>query len=102
MAGARRPRDQALLRFIAGYQAAHGGVSPSIRACARGIGITSFSHIVTLLRRLEHGGFIRRLRHRHQAIEVLRVPAIPMIGDTPLYAVPMEPGRRAVFCGEPL
>lgn len=93
-------QQTALLRFIAGYQAAHGGVSLSMSECARGIGCRSKSGIVALLDRLEERGAIRRIRFFVRAIEVLTPVSIPSIDNAPLYAVPMVGARAMLFSGE--
>ncbi len=85
------PRQQDLLRFITGYQVAHGGVSPSFAECASGMGFKSKTAVYRLLQLLEERGLVRRLPHRERAIEVLAVPAIPFIGADPLYFVPIGP-----------
>ena len=95
------PKHAALLRFITGYQAANGGVSPSVRACARGIG-SSPAKAHKLLRGLEERGAIRRLPHRHQAIDVLEPIAIPMAGSVPLFAVPLRASSFLRYSGERL
>lgn len=84
------PVQLALLRFIAGYQAAHGGVSPSLRECSIGMGIagTSKSSVHRILTELEWRGLIRRLPHRERAIELLVSIPVPGTRDAPLYAVP--------------
>lgn len=94
------PQQTALLRFIAGYQTAHGGVSPSVRECGRGIGVRGLSNVVRLLRCLEERGAIRRLPRCERAIEVLTPDAIPSACSAPLYAVPMVGERAMLFSGE--
>ena len=87
----------ALLRFIWGYQVAHDGVSPNVRQCARGIGVST-SKGFRLLLRLEDEGAIRRLAGRACAIEVLRKPSLPQHRNAPLFAVPFlaRAGRFAI------
>ena len=82
-------RQQDLLRFIHGYQLAHGGVSPSQSECARGLGLASKHSVHRMLGELEERGLIRRQPARARAIEVLAPPALPMLGGVPLYAVPL-------------
>lgn len=94
------PQQAALLRFIRGYQLANGGISPSYGDCGRGMGISSKSSIHRLLTGLEERGAIRRLRDRQRAIKVLRPTAIPMVGSSPLYAVPMVAHAGRAFSGE--
>jgi len=89
------PRQQALLRFIHGYQLAHGGVSPTFAECAAGIGVTARSGIHRLLCGLQERGLLRTLPNRSRAMEVLAPPAVPMIGSEPLYAVSWPAIREA-------
>ncbi len=93
-------QQAALLRFIAGYQAAHGGVSPSVRECGRGIGVKGLSNVVRLLRCLEERGAIRRLPRCERAIEVRKPVMVPSVDNAPLYAVPMVGQRVMLFSGE--
>ncbi len=94
------PADQrgAMLRFIWGYQVANDGVSPSVRQCARGIGVSTTKGLGLLLK-LEDEGSIRRLAGRSCAIEVLRKPSLPQHRDSPLFAVPFlaRAGRFATM-----
>lgn len=85
----RAARQMALLSYIHGYLLAKDGVSPNYRECAAAIGLRSISRIGFMLDALEQRGHIRRLRFKDRAIEVLLPPVIPMIGSTPLYAVPL-------------
>ena len=94
------PPQLALLRFIAGYQAAHGGISPTLQECARALGYPMRSGVHPLLCRLEERGAICRVREHKRAIEVLVPVAIPSVGGTPLYAVPMVEQARQAFSGE--
>lgn len=94
------PRQLQLLRFITGYQAANGGVSPRVRDCMAGIGNYSSAGVVQMLRALEERGAIRRMRCQARAIEVIERPSIPMIHNSPLYAVPMVGLRTVAFSGE--
>ncbi len=95
-------QQAALLRFIAGYQAAHGGVSPSMSDCARGIGCRSKTRVLELLDRLEERGAISRLRNRPRAIKLLTPVSIPCIGNVPLYAMPARLPFYEQFSGERL
>jgi len=94
-------QHMAMLRFIAGYQAAHGGISPSYIECALAIGAHSKSHASRVLDRLEWAGRIRRIPNRARAIEVLAPVAVPSIENVPLYAVPQGTWGRG-FSGERL
>lgn len=84
------PRQMELLRFIRGYQLAHGGVSPTLRECAAGIGRSSKSSVHLMLSEMERHGVIRRLPCRPRAIDILLDPVavpVPMLASAPLYAV---------------
>lgn len=85
------PRQLDLLRFIAGYQAAHDGRSPSFVECRIGIGVVSKSNLTRMMAGLESRGLIRRHPARGRAtrpIELLMLPAIPTAPDgAPLHAV---------------
>lgn len=91
------PRQTELLRFIRGYQIAHGGVSPSLRECGRGLGVSSTQNIHRLLCCLEERGALRRLRGRERALDVLHPVSIPSIDGAPLYAVPLVGVRSVRF-----
>ncbi len=94
------PADEraAMLRFIWGYQVANDGVSPSVRQCARAIGVSTTKGF-RLLQQLEEEGSIRRLAGRTCAIEVLHKPSIPQHIAVPLFAVPFlaRAGRFATM-----
>ena len=53
------------------------GYAPSFEEMADALNVASKSNIHRLLDALEERGFIRRLRHRSRAIEVLRMPKAP-------------------------
>lgn len=59
--------------FLAKYIEEHG-YAPSFEEMAEALNVASKSNIHRLLDALEERGFIRRLRHRSRAIEVLRMP----------------------------
>lgn len=85
-------RQQQLLRFIAGYQQAHDGVSPSFREMRAGVQAPSLNNVVWLLNALEERGHIRRLHARPRAIAVLTPITIPRAPDgAPLFAVACPP-----------
>lgn len=87
-------RQQAALRFIHGYQLAHGGMSPTVREIAAGIGSKGIGATHDVLCELEGRGKIRRLCNRNRAIEVLHAPSIPRAPDgEPLNFVPV--GERS-------
>lgn len=85
------PREQQLLRFIIGFQAAHG-FAPSYIEMADGIGFSSTGDLARLLDKLEDEGHIRRLFRRARSVEVLARLPIPQAPDgSPLYLVPGVP-----------
>lgn len=87
MSLARQNHDVELLRFIHGYQLANSGILPSFQECADARR-TSKSLVSEALDRLERRGLARRLKCRARAIEVLVPPAVPVVAEQPLYAVP--------------
>lgn len=89
------PRQLALLRFIAGYQRAHDGVSPSLRECAVGIGSWGKSNVHQAMVDCERRGLIRRLPGKQRAIELLIALPIPLMDAAPLYAVRLRRDPRA-------
>lgn len=90
----------AALRFIVGYQAANGGVSPSCVEIGTALGWKAKSRTAATLACLEERGAIRRLRRRQRAIEVLEPVSIPSIDGAPLYAVPIVSTAGHRFSGE--
>ncbi len=84
-------RQREILRFIAGYQAAHDGVSPSHKEIGAALGFASTSFVNRLLVGLEQTGMIHRLRQRERAIRVLEPVSIPRAPDgAPLYFIPLD------------
>lgn len=63
-----------LLGFIEGYQSEHGGASPSFEDMKAALSLKSKSGVHRILAGLEERGFIRRMRYRNRAIEVIRHP----------------------------
>lgn len=96
------PRQMQLLRFIAGYQAAHGGVSPTMIECARGMGLKTKSAAHRLACGLEERGAVRWQAGVRRAIEVLVPVPVPSINGVPLYAVPFFGVRSVGFSRERL
>lgn len=85
-------RHADMLRYIAGYQEAFGGVSPSVREMAKAIG-TGHGVVHQALCQMERSGLIRRLRNRARAIEVLHPVSIPRGPDgEPLFYVKVKHG----------
>lgn len=71
------PRQADVLRFIAGYLEATGGICPTQREIGEGTGITSRSHLSRSVAALEERGCIRRVPGKHQSMEVLVNVPIP-------------------------
>ncbi|HEY8604693.1 hypothetical protein [Tsuneonella suprasediminis] len=89
------PRQMDVLRFIAGYLEASGGIAPNYRQIGEACGYSSRAQIFRTLRRLEVRGCIRRLPARHQAIEVLTNVSIPRGPDgAPLFFIRVSPCER--------
>jgi repressor LexA len=70
------PRQRETLNFLATYSHEHG-YAPSFEEIAAAMQVSSKSNVSRLLGALEERGFIRRLRHRSRAIEVLKIPKKP-------------------------
>lgn len=86
ISGTARQTD--LLRFIAGYQQAHG-FCPSINEMLAGVGTSSHANINQLLSGLAERRLVRTAKNQHRAIEVLVPVAIPRAPDgAPLYFIP--------------
>lgn len=84
----RRQLD--LLRFVRGFQLAHG-FGPSVQEIAAGLGFrnASKSAAVRLVVGCEERGLLRRLPSRARSIELVDPPAIPFAPDgAPLFFVP--------------
>lgn len=80
-----------MLRFVAGYQRANGGVSPTLDECAAGLGLRGKSGAYRILAMLEERGLIRRSHFRHRAIELLVEVTVPAAPDgAPLFAAPLR------------
>ena len=68
-------RERVALDYIAAYQRRRGGVSPLLSEIAFAVGgkrTRSVGH--RLVTALERKGFIRRLHHRKQALEIIKNP----------------------------
>lgn len=70
-------RQSQVLQFVADYQTANNGVSPSYDLISDHIGANSKSMIYRILNALEERGFITRLPNRARAITVLKTSAMP-------------------------
>lgn len=76
------PRQRELLTYIEGYQKRTGGVSPSFKEMVAHFGLVSNSGVHRMLVCLEQCGFVRRLRGKARAIEVLK-PAPEIVEAAP-------------------
>ena len=95
------PRQLAVLRFIAGYAEAHGGVMPAMQEIAAASGLKAKSTVFWLVRQMEDRGLIRRLRYRARAMDLMVRPAVPRAPDgAPLYFVPVPHGAGHTNEGE--
>lgn len=63
-----------LLAYIDGYQRRTDGVCPSFDEMREAMGLQSKSGVHRMVEALEERGYVRRLKHRHRAIEVIRKP----------------------------
>ena len=82
------PRQADALRFIAGFQLANSGVSPSLAEIKEGLGIKGCSNTEGLLKGLEERGWIRRMPGNARAIEVLHPLPVPRSPDgAPLHSI---------------
>ena len=68
----RRQAD--ILKFIADYQSANNGASPSWREIRDMLGTTSLNTVYHTLARLEDMGLLKIAKGRKRAIEILRRP----------------------------
>lgn len=64
--------QQKMLVFIEGYIEAHDGVAPTFREMAAGTGLRSTHGVFRIVNGLVERGYIRRLRDRARAIEILK------------------------------
>lgn len=92
-------KQKMLYDFITTFQRDNDGVSPSFIEMREALGLSSKSGIYRLLRGLEEQGFIRRLKHRARAIEVVK-----KVTSTTLYGftnedLAVEAGRRGLVLG---
>lgn len=78
------PRQTQLLKYIDEYMREGGGIAPTIEDMAHGVGLASKSGVIRLLNALEERGFIRRMRNRARAIEIIKLPNLnpPTESDT--------------------
>ena len=74
-------RKQRELLLYINKHISEAGISPSFDEMKDALGLKSKSGIHRLITGLEERGFIRRLRHRARALEVLRLPHTAAIGE---------------------
>lgn len=78
-------RQAECLRFIASTIRETGGLGPTFDEIGDHLGLASKSGVHRLITGLEERGFIRRLRKRARAFEVLQLPpsddSLPIIED---------------------
>ncbi len=70
------PKQQELLLYIHS-RVAGDGISPSFEEMKDAVGIRSKSGIHRMIKALEERGFLRRLRYRARALEILKMPPDP-------------------------
>lgn len=87
----RRQAD--LLKFI-DFSSKEQGIAPSFDEMTAGLGLRSKSGVHRLITALEERGYIRRLRNRARAIQVVRLPG-PILADN-------TAGLTAVMLPEPV
>lgn len=93
------PSQHQLLSFIKFYIDEHG-YAPSFEEIAGALGHTSKSHIHKKLKALEEQGFIRRLRYRARAIEVVENPVMPLdLSNISQSDMAQEARRRGLHLG---
>lgn len=87
-----------VMRFIAGYNAATGGLGPTYQEIGNAIGIRSKGHVSRILAQMEVRGLISRMPSRRRSICVLKPVAIPRAPDgAPLAFVPWLGVRMTPF-----
>jgi len=74
--------EREVLGVIIGEKAAFG-CAPTLQCIADKLGFAGKSNVHRIMKHLEEKGYIRRLKHRRQACEVLRAP-----DDMKAYDVP--------------
>lgn len=76
------PRQSQLLRFISEELRANDGVAPTFQEMSDHLKLGSKSQVHRLLASLERARFIRRIPGRSRAIEVIRLPRVPVPRST--------------------
>jgi repressor LexA len=88
------PRQHELLTFIDTYIRKRGS-APDFREMADALGLKSNTGVDRMLKALEERGFVRRLRRRARAIEVVRLPdAKPNIAVEAIAAIKLRKRAR--------
>lgn len=74
-------RQKACLDYVASHLRATGGVSPSYREIAAGLGLKSQANVLVLLRQLQARGALRLKPYRHRSLELVhKAPRTPAMG----------------------
>lgn len=89
-------RQDETLRFLFAYQMQHG-TAPTFAEIATAIGSKSKSRISEILIALEERRYIRRLRDRPRAIEILIEPDLSVPVSAESLPLPLQE-RLAAFC----
>ncbi len=77
-----------VLRYVAGYLEAHGGVSPSYQDICDALGFYSKCQVNHRMREIEASGRLLRMERRYRAMALTEPVEIPRAPDgAPLYFV---------------
>ncbi len=90
-------KQRELLDFIIAYQKREDGISPTLQEMVTGVGLKTRSGVHRLLVQLEERGFIRRLKNRTRAIEVLVKNGV-MVPPARQHLVPPVELKRDYLC----
>ncbi|WP_281692915.1 LexA family protein [Agathobaculum desmolans] len=102
------PAQKKVLDFIVEYHTSHGGVSPSFREIAKGVGLSSSSTVNYHLKNLQAEGFITSENNRWKTVapkmKSMLVQQIPIRGDVSSGTPFMQPDDsfKAVPCTLPI
>lgn len=87
-----------VLRFIAGFVEANGGITPSLSDIKRGCGIAHKSRVHYCINALVERGAIRRITGKPGAFELVESVLTPRSpGGDPLYYIAIEDLAKAVI-----
>ncbi len=93
------PNEHALLGFIRLYKDKHG-YAPSFSEMATASQLKSKTGIYRRLQSLEEQGFIRRMRYKTRAIEIVENPTLPInIESYTQRGLALEANRRGLVLG---